>query len=553
MPLFRRKKKKTTETSAAAEVLSGSPRPFTVTVTSMDDEHKHSDKPPSPISASASGIEFSETREGDIDVALFDRDRDFRPSVVAPFSHSDPILSVQSVRFGIDRHGFPSDKPETETETRTRMRMQLKRGAKWRTMLYKSKEGAMHTLSGGGRDRERMLIEHWNSVKGHRKLKSRIRKGIPMAFRGDVWPNLCGARERRLEECERYGSTKLYRDLVEDERSPEHDQIWKDINRTFREQVRFGAIGLASKVKSTSKSASEVSRTDSMGPREVEEMGSAASRETSSAVTAKSTGTGFSTASVVGEASVMSSASVVSTSAMRVKHEVQDTDIPPSELYKHATEAQMQLYNVLKAFSLFRSDIGYCQGMQSVTALMLMHMTEEDAFWVLASLADDPKYGMEWLWRPSMPGIGLKFYQMQRLVRIVLPKLARHFERNMIIDPSMYQASQWFITVFLATEMKFDLILNIWDVYLNEGMKSIFRFGLALLKYYEKQLLACDMEDMLMMFRSAPAELETQRFMDSAWEIKITHSQLAALERHYDRSKAKEAAASVIGKKKRKR
>ena len=56
--------------------------------------------------------------------------------------------------------------------------------------------------------------------------------------------------------------------------------------------------------------------------------------------------------------------------------------------------------------------------MQAVTALLLMYMTEEEVFWVLASLADDTKYQMDNLWRPNMPAIQLRFYQMERLVKI---------------------------------------------------------------------------------------------------------------------------------------
>ena len=63
--------------------------------------------------------------------------------------------------------------------------------------------------------------------------------------------------------------------------------------------------------------------------------------------------------------------------------------------------------------------------MQAVTALLLMYMTEEEAFWVLASLADDTKYQMDNLWRPNMPAIQLRFYQMERLVKITCPKLKK--------------------------------------------------------------------------------------------------------------------------------
>lgn len=43
---------------------------------------------------------------------------------------------------------------------------------------------------------------------------------------------------------------------------------------------------------------------------------------------------------------------------------------------------QTQLSNVLKAFSVYNTQVGYCQGMGFVVALLLMHLDEEDAFWV---------------------------------------------------------------------------------------------------------------------------------------------------------------------------
>jgi len=162
-------------------------------------------------------------------------------------------------------------------------------------------------------------------------------------------------------------------------------------------------------------------------------------------------------------------------------------------------------------------------------------MGEEEAFWVLASLADDTKYQMDNLWRPSMPAINLRFYQMERLVKINLPRLSQHFEQNDIINASMYQASQWFITIFLATEMKFGVITRVWDIYLNEGLKTIFRMGLGFLKYFEKQLLKSNMEEMLELFRSGAAQLEPEEYIKVCFATRITHAQLAAFEKDFTR------------------
>lgn len=161
-------------------------------------------------------------------------------------------------------------------------------------------------------------------------------------------------------------------------------------------------------------------------------------------------------------------------------------------------------------------------------------MTEEETFWMLASLADDVKFRMELLWRPDMPAITLRFFQMERLVMIILPKLAAHFKKNHIDSASMYQATQWFVTVFLATNMQFDTVLRVWDIYLNEGLKTIFRMGIGFLKYFEKDLLSSSFEEMHEIFRDGQARLDTEKYIETCFSFKITHAQLSALERQFN-------------------
>merc|ERR1712087_801866 len=112
-------------------------------------------------------------------------------------------------------------------------------------MVYSKKSGGSAAEADNEIDAQ---IQHWNGVKNHRKLKSRIRKGIPQQLRGTVWQNLSGARERRKIECARYGSKNLYSDLRGRKRFSQktHDQIWKDINRTYRKHVAHGATAVAS-------------------------------------------------------------------------------------------------------------------------------------------------------------------------------------------------------------------------------------------------------------------------------------------------------------------
>lgn len=39
-------------------------------------------------------------------------------------------------------------------------------------------------------------------------------------------------------------------------------------------------------------------------------------------------------------------------------------------------------------------EVGYCQGMSQITALLLIYMNEEDAFWALVKLLSGHKHSM---------------------------------------------------------------------------------------------------------------------------------------------------------------
>ncbi|ETE64032.1 hypothetical protein L345_10201, partial [Ophiophagus hannah] len=55
---------------------------------------------------------------------------------------------------------------------------------------------------------------------------------------------------------------------------------------------------------------------------------------------------------------------------------------------------QQSLFHVLAAYSIYNTEVGYCQGMSHITALLLMYMNEEDAFWALVKLLSGPKHAM---------------------------------------------------------------------------------------------------------------------------------------------------------------
>lgn len=346
-------------------------------------------------------------------------------------AHKSPhILDPEALLQLTDEMGYivPADPDDMQQKTHKDVIKFNKRVEKWQGMLCNGQNIMDGTLE--------QRNENWNSVARHRKLKSRIRKGIPSPFRGEVWVYLSNSRKLRLENPGVY--TNLLKKLQVTHNVHE-SQIEKDIERTFRKQINF-----------------------------------------------------------------------------------REKDSP----------MRQSLSNVLCCYALHNPEIGYCQGMSSVIALMLCYMEEIDAFWVLESLNSNDKYCMKGVWHPNMPLINLRFYQFEHLVRYFLPTLADHFENEGIFSCSQYQASQWFITGYLATTIPYPIKHMMWDIYLNEGVKVLFRFGLAILHIFKDKLLKSDLEGIINTMRNDVSELD-EAFIARSLRLKITTSMLERAEREF--------------------
>ncbi|GJP65605.1 hypothetical protein CLOP_g22477 [Closterium sp. NIES-67] len=205
----------------------------------------------------------------------------------------------------------------------------------------------------------------------------------------------------------------------------------------------------------------------------------------------------------------------------------------PTHVYfmqKHGP-GQRALFNVLKAYSVYDKKIGYVQGMGFIAGLMLLYMAEEDAFWLLVALMKGANHtSLEGIFLVGLPLVQQYLFQFDRLLHECLPQLARHMESEGV-TPSMY-ASQWFITVF-AYSFPFATTLRIWDVFLFEGMKTVFRVGLALLKQQQDDLLQMPFEDLVPALRTYPDRiLEPDTLLNVAFSFNVS-DRLRELEAEY--------------------
>ena len=158
---------------------------------------------------------------------------------------------------------------------------------------------------------------------------------------------------------------------------------------------------------------------------------------------------------------------------------------PGVEMFKEAGgEGQTMLAMVLKVFSLYDTDIGYCQGLGFLVGPLLMQMGERDAFCVLVKLME--KYDLRSCFMPDLAGLHLRIYQFQKLMTQHLPKLSEHLA-SMQVEAAYL--SQWFLSFFAVT-CPLPMLFRIYDVILAEGApETIMRVAMSLMKRNEEKLM----------------------------------------------------------------
>nr|XP_020864128.1 TBC1 domain family member 10B [Phascolarctos cinereus] len=172
---------------------------------------------------------------------------------------------------------------------------------------------------------------------------------------------------------------------------------------------------------------------------------------------------------------------------------------------------QQDLYRILKAYTIYRPDEGYCQAQAPVAAVLLMHMPAEQAFWCLVQICD--KY------LPGYYSAGLEAIQLDgeiffALLRRASPLAHRHLRRQRI-DPVLYM-TEWFMCIFART-LPWASVLRVWDMFFCEGVKIIFRVALVLLRHTlgsVEKLRSCQgMYETMEQLRNLPQQCMQEEFL----------------------------------------
>jgi len=175
------------------------------------------------------------------------------------------------------------------------------------------------------------------------------------------------------------------------------------------------------------------------------------------------------------------------TQALKQAEEVIHIDIVRS-FKKHGDYNQEELKDILKAYAAFDKEVSYCQGMNYIMGFFYLH--EHDPELSFKSFVKLMDRHMKVMFDKDFRQLKHCFFKLNRLVDIYLPDLAEHF-KNEKIDASFY-APSWFITAFSSAfqfSPKSKFLEKIWDFFILDGPKAIFKVTLLILREYKEEIL----------------------------------------------------------------
>eukprot|EP01120_Amphizonella_sp_Union-15-10_P014668 TRINITY_DN71_c0_g1_i1.p1 TRINITY_DN71_c0_g1~~TRINITY_DN71_c0_g1_i1.p1 ORF type:complete len:395 (-),score=31.21 TRINITY_DN71_c0_g1_i1:64-1095(-) len=179
----------------------------------------------------------------------------------------------------------------------------------------------------------------------------------------------------------------------------------------------------------------------------------------------------------------------------RINFDVPRT-FPKHSMFSKEGQGRVPLFNILKAYANYDPEIGYCQGMSYIVAVLLMHLSEELSFWVFVRLMRD--YSIRTMFQSHMP---LSVQNYEKFLFSKCPVLYNHL-KNQNVSLAMFVAP-WFKTLF-SQQFNLSFVFCLWDNFLLDGLNFIFKVPLSMLIFCKEKLLQLRYPDILFFLRSLP-------------------------------------------------
>ncbi|XP_030257256.1 TBC1 domain family member 12-like isoform X2 [Sparus aurata] len=164
------------------------------------------------------------------------------------------------------------------------------------------------------------------------------------------------------------------------------------------------------------------------------------------------------------------------------------------------------LQSILGAYTCYRPDVGYVQGMSFMAAMLVLNMDEVEAFISFSNLINRPCQLA--FYRVHHQLMFRYFGAFQMFFEETLPRLFLHFQSSGV-TPDLY-LMDWILSLY-TKPLPLDVACRVWDVFFRDGEEFLFRTALGILRLYQDVLLHMDLISIAQFLSRLPEELLSDR------------------------------------------
>ena len=188
------------------------------------------------------------------------------------------------------------------------------------------------------------------------------------------------------------------------------------------------------------------------------------------------------------------------------------------------------LDNILTLVAFIRPEIGYCQGMNFIVGALINFIDDEETcFWIFLHFLEN--IGLKDLYLQNMPEYLIKLYQLNYFIKEYFPKMHHHLKTNAINLDIFF--SKWILTIF-SNFLSFETLYNIWDIFMLDKWKAIFKFSIIIASYMKDDLINMDLHCYSSYIRNN--NINSLKFHDLSkyyYKYKINNSKLDELKEDF--------------------
>ena len=190
------------------------------------------------------------------------------------------------------------------------------------------------------------------------------------------------------------------------------------------------------------------------------------------------------------------------------------------------------LKNILNSVAFIRPEIGYCQGMNFIAGALINFIENEQiCFWIFLSFIDDIELNL--LFLKNMPDYNIRIFQLNYYIKIYFPELFNHLQKAQINADLFF--SKWIITIF-SNYLPFNVLYKVWDIFIIDKWKAIFKFSMIFLYFMKDKLMKMDLNSFSLFFKSNAQNINQMNFKNIIQQYKnykITNKKLNELREEF--------------------